>query len=158
MENKFDLMNIQGMIQSESAKQEVRESNDLSERFGLSLSEKDIQEIVECRSKALKDTGRIEFGGGIMPKLVYAFCDSPFMDNENYAVTLEELQELFYYYKNESEEALTDDELIEFMVKVFNGRAQGSTEYLGGISVDALYRYAKREFDPLNPDDAGDLF
>ena len=33
---------------------------------------------------------------------------------------------------------LSDDELIEYMVKVFNGRAQGSAEYLSGTSLEAL--------------------
>ena len=41
-----------------------------------------------------------------------------------------ELQEAFYYFKTEAMEQFSDDELIEYMVKVFNGRAQGSTEYL----------------------------
>lgn len=34
----------------------------------------------------------------------------------------------------------TDDELIEIMVSVFNGRAQGSVEYLAGTSLDTLCR------------------
>lgn len=76
----------------------------------------------------MKKTGRIEFAGGILPKLIYAFCDSPYIQQENYESTLAELQEAFYYFKSESLEQFTDDELIEFMVKVFNGRAQGCGE------------------------------
>ena len=44
------------------------------------------------------------------------------------------------------------------MVNVFNGRAQGSIEYLVETSLDALCRYAKGDFDAQDMDEAGDLF
>ena len=113
---------------------------------------------MECRKTALKDTGRVEFAGGILPKLIEAFCDSPYIDRENYAETLAQLQEAFYYYKSEAMESFSDDELIGFMAEVFHGRAQGSTEYLIGTSLDALCRYAKSGFDPRDGDGIGDLF
>lgn len=138
--------------------QEIRESNEYSSRFGLVLKESDIQELAECRRKALKDTGRIEFGGGILPKLIRSFCDSPYLDAENYAAALSDLQEAFYYFKGEAQEKFSDDELIEYMVKVFNGRAQGSTEYLIGTSLQELCRYANSHFDPYDGSQAGDLF
>ena len=52
----------------------------------------------------------------------------------------------------------SDEELIEYMVKVFNGRAQGSAEYLSGTSLEALARYARTDFDPFDAEEAGDLF
>ena len=93
-----------------------------------------------------------------MPKLIYAFCDSPYIDRDNWESTLAELQEAFYYFKSDSQDKYTDDELIEFMVKVFNGRAQGSAEYLIGTSLDSLCRYARSDYDASNPYEAGDLF
>jgi len=158
MDNEMNLVNVRNYMLVESAKQEVRACNDISQRFGLKLSETEITELVECRVSALKDNARIEFAGGILPKLIYAFCDSPYMEQETYESTLVELQDAFYYFKNESMDQFTDDELIEYMVKVFNGRAQGSAEYLIGTSLDALCRYARTEFDPTNADEAGDLF
>lgn len=158
MENELNLVKIQKLMLLENAKQEVRACNDMSEQFGLRLNEDEITELVECRVSALKDTGRIEFAGGILPKLIYAFCDSPYMEQETYETTLADLQDAFYYFKNESMDQFTDDELIEFMVKVFNGRAQGSAEYLTGTSLDALCRYARSDFNPLDADEAGDIF
>lgn len=38
-------------------------------------------------------------------------------------VTLGDLQDAFYYFKNESGDRFSDDDLIEFMEKVFNGQA-----------------------------------
>ena len=140
------------------AYQEVRECNAYSSNFGLSLSETEIAELVTCRAEALRTSGRIEFGGGILPKLIQAFCDSPYINQENYAGTLADLQEAFYYFKTEAMDLFSDDELIEYMVKVFNGRAQGSAEHLSGTSLEALARYARTEFDPFDAEKAGDLF
>ena len=141
-----------------AAYQEVRECNEYSENFGLVLSESEIAELVSCRAEALRASGRIEFGGGILPKLILAFCDSPYINQDNYADTIAELQEAFYWFKTEAMDRFSDEELIEFMVKVFNGRAQGSAEYLSGTSLEALARYARTNFDPFDAKEAGDLF
>ena len=158
MKNELGLSNIQNQMMIESAKQELCECNAFSEQYGLTLSDSEIEELIECRTNALKDSGRVEFSGGILPKLIYAFCDSPYIDRDNWESTLAELQEAFYYFKSDSQDKYTDDELIEFMVKVFNGRAQGSAEYLIGTSLDSLCRYARSDYDASNPYEAGDLF
>ena len=128
--------------QMSAARRELRECNAYSGRFGLTLRENEIAELAESRAEVLRASGRIEFGGGILPKLIRAFCGSPFIERENYAAVLAELQEIFYYFKNETRDRLTDDELIELMVRVFNGRAQGSAEYLAGLTSEALARIA----------------
>ena len=76
MSENFSLLNLQNQLLSEKAKQELRACNAVSERFGLSLSEGEIEELVQCRAKALKDTVRVEFSGGILPKLIYALDES----------------------------------------------------------------------------------
>lgn len=156
MNRDFQLIPTQ--IQAIAAIQELRDCAPVCQQYGLSLSENDIKELVSARKSALVDSGRIEFKGGILPKLIYAFCDSPYVDNGTWVETLMELQEAFYYYKGDAEERFTDDELIEFMVKVFNGRAQGSAEYLIGTSLAVLCRYARQEYDEHDAEDSGDLF
>lgn len=133
-------------MQIEAAKEELRCCEDLNRLYGLTLTEADITELVQLRSEALKSSGRVEFGGGILPKLIRAFCKSPYVDQQNYAAVLGDLQEAFYYFKNESEDRFSDDDLIEFMAAVFNGRAEGSTELLCTISLEELCRWAR------NPD------
>ncbi|WP_309446508.1 DUF6323 family protein [Desulfosporosinus nitroreducens] len=34
-------------------------------------------ELVETRTFSLKSNGRIEFGGGVIDKIIKEFCDSP---------------------------------------------------------------------------------
>ena len=142
MKNMMDIIRNHNQLAIENVKQEIRSCNEFSKKFGLVLSEEEINELVQCRSDALKSSGRVEFGGGILPKLIYAFCDSPYIQQDNYEVILAELQEVSYYFKSESLDLYTDDELIEFMVSVFNGRAQGSAEYLIGTSLESLCKYA----------------
>ncbi len=130
-------------LQLSRAKEEVRLCEDLSRFYGLSLSETDITELVQLRGEALRATGRVEFGGGILPKLIRIFCRSPYVDQQNYAAVLADLQDAFYYFKSESQDRFSDDDLIEFMEKVFNGSARGSTELLSTISLEELCRWAR---------------
>ena len=128
----------------EAALQELRRSLPVCERFGLTLTEEEMAGLEQEHQRALAAAGRVEFGGGVLPQLIAAFCDSPYVERANWAQTLCELQEAFYFYKSEAEERFTDDELVEFMAAVFNGCAQGSTEYLAGTSLEELCRRARR--------------
>lgn len=64
-----------------------------------------------------------------------------YLSRETYAETLNELVELFYLYKSETGERVTDDGLIRYMRAAFDGPCGGSLELLGGR---ALYRLAHR--------------
>lgn len=130
-------------MQKQQAKKEIQCCEDLNRLYGLTLTDADVADLVELRGKALRSAGRVEFGGGILPKLIRAFCSSPYVDRYNYAAVLGELQDAFYYFKTESQEQFSDDELIEFMVGVFNGEAAGSPELLSAISLEDLCRWAR---------------
>ncbi len=157
MDGNFSLQPLE--MQKLAAMQELRNCNELTARYGLALSEAQMQALVEGRFGALIDTGRVEFGEGVLKKLIYAFCDSPYVIQDNYEETILELQDSFYYYKNESMGLIADDELIGFMKIVFDGRAQGSLEYLTGTSLDELCRYARDGgYDPLDGGASGDRF
>ena len=156
MENDFSLAPLQPELTG--TVQELRDCAPLAERYGLHLTEPQMLELAQGRAEALKASGRVEFGGGILPKLVAAFCGSPFVQRDTWADTLAELQEAFYYFKSEARECFTDDELVDFMAKVFNGRAQGSVEYLTGTSLEALCRQAREVWDEHDADSAGELF
>ena len=111
-------------------------------------------ELVETRSIALSDNGRIEFGGGVIDKILKEFCDSLYISMHNYTQTISELLEIFYYYKNETLDLVSDDELIKHMKTAFDGICQGSLELLSGRELDRLarnirfgYRYDYSEDD-----------
>ena len=76
------------------------------------------------------------------------------MTRENWLDSLQALEELFYTYKNELDDALTDDELLEAMHTIFHGRAQGSFTYLENIAAETLLRALRSDGD--NGDDEDD--
>ncbi|MDU1412262.1 MAG: DUF6323 family protein [Clostridium sp.] len=106
--------------------------NEISRDYGLKLNEKDVKEIIKTRDEALKRSGRIEFNGQIISKIIEKFCDSPYISQYNYSETINELVEIFYNYKNETIDLLGDDELIDIMKDKFDGYCQGSLELLEG--------------------------
>lgn len=144
MDNNYE------MIQKEVLKQEmvrVLECNEYTAKFGLTFSEEDTRELMTCRLSNLKEQERIEFGKGILPDIIKAFCDSPYIYQDNYLDVIIRLQEIFYEYKNESMDELNDNELINYMKRHFDGDCQGSLEYLEETCLEKIARQAREDFD-----------
>lgn len=143
-------------IQNKLAVSEVLKCNEYTARFGLVLSQVEAQELIETRTEALNRNGRIEFGGGIIDKIIKEFCDSPFLYQGNYAETLHELIETFYYFKNESLDSLSDDELISLMKKYFDCNCKGSIELLQNRELEAIarnIRFGIRDYEDISEKD-----
>lgn len=51
-------------------------ANEYTQKYGLTLSQEDAQYLVQKRRQTLAETRRVEFGQGILPALIYEFCDS----------------------------------------------------------------------------------
>lgn len=124
------------------AASELMRCNERTRRFGLTLRPEQAMHLAERRFEALQSTGRVEFGSGILERLIDAFCDSPDIQQADYAETLDALQELFYALKNETMEQLSDDALLAAMRLAFD-RFRGSLEALSGLRRDALLRIAR---------------
>ena len=120
----------------------LAQCNEASARYGRVLSEAQMAALARRRSQALRSTGRVEFGEGVLPKLARAFCSSSCIQPADYADTLAELQDLFYQLKGDCRERLADDELIDAMVLVFQ-RTGGSLEFLSGMEPDELCQIAR---------------
>lgn len=118
----------------------VMETNRITERFGLVLREEDAQLILQERSYALRQQRRVEFGPGIAEKIIYEFCDSAYIDQDNYVDTIIRLQEIFYLYKNETLDEMTDDELLHLMKEQFENLCFGDLDYLEGTCLQSFAR------------------
>ncbi len=97
---EFKLISFTSGLMQKQAVCEVVKCNEYTEQYGLALTQTQAAALVETRILSLADNGRIEFGIGVIDKIIKAFCNSPYMDTQNYAATLHELIETFYYYKN----------------------------------------------------------
>ena len=138
MENSY-LEIIKSKKQIEVAN--IKKCNEFTNKYGLMLSDEQIESLMEKRIDILKNTGRIEFRNGIIDKIIKEFCDSPYINQENYVLILCGLLDIFYEYKNETMDLVTDDELIKFMKKSFNGICKGNIEYLSGT---VMYKMKQR--------------
>ena len=117
-------------------------ANRRTARYGLTLTPEQMTALAESRGRALLDTGRVELGAGILPRLVETFCDSPHLHQTEYAAALEELQTVFYRCKNEAGDLTPDEDILRLLRRAFD-RAGGSTEYLAGCSLSELVRWAR---------------
>ena len=75
-----------------------------------------------------------------MPKLIRTFCDSSFIEQDDYRETLSRLQDIFYLYKNESMDMVTDDELLAMMKRAFEEESGGDFDYLEGTALEEFAR------------------
>ena len=116
--------------------------NEPTAGYGLLLTPAQATELAAVQQRALSDTGRVEFGEGAAAKLVRALCASPYVDRETWADTLAGMTALFYVLKSETHDRLTDGELIDAMVRVFDGRAHGAMEVLAGMTEGEWLREA----------------
>ncbi|OPX84121.1 MAG: hypothetical protein A4E53_03896 [Pelotomaculum sp. PtaB.Bin104] len=156
----LDLMIFSGSLLKKQAVSEIIRCNEITEKYALTLTEQQAIELVQTRSHSLKNTGRIEFGGGVIDKIIKAFCTSPYILQSNYARTLHELIEIFYYYKNETLDLMSDDNLIKFMKKYFDGKCQGSLDLLKCRELEKMARNIRYGYDPdcdeIDNQEAGD--
>ena len=119
---------------------QILKTNETSKENGLTLTKEDATALVAARGDTLREERRVEFGDSISPKLIRAFADSSFINQEDYAETIARLQEIFFLYKNESMDMVTDDELLEIMKNAFENESGGDLEYLEGTALEAFAR------------------
>ncbi len=119
---------------------QILKTNETSKENGLTLTEEEAKALVAAREDTLKEERRVEFGDSISPKLIRAFADSSFINQEDYAETIARLQEIFFLYKNESMDMVTDDELLAIMKNAYENESAGDLEYLEGTALEAFAR------------------
>ena len=124
------------LLQRQNQLGKVIETNQKTAPYGLVLSQQDAELIIQEHHHALREQRRVEFGDGITPKIIYEFCDSDFIDQNNYVETIIRLQEIFYLFKKEMEDEITDDELLHLMKEQYELICFGDLDYLEGTCLN----------------------
>ena len=137
MDDMFELMMV---AQQKQEVERILECNTKTEQYGLVLSQEEAKNLMSCRKESLQENQRLEIGVGILPKIIDAFCDSQYINQDNYADILSELQQIFYSNKNETMDELADEELLGFMRKQYDEICFGDLEYLRDT---CLERYSR---------------
>lgn len=125
----------------------VVETNRATAQYGLALTEEEAKLIVRERTDTLREQKRVEFGDSVTPKIIYEFCDSDFIDQNNYVETIVRLQEIFYLYKNEMQDEITDDELLHLMKEQFEQLCFGDLDYLEGTCLAQFSQAVRAGYD-----------
>ena len=160
MDLLYNALQTETALRRAAVIRELQSCNDFTQPFGLSLQDTEIRELAGELPRVLRATGRIELGPGILPRLIRTFCASPYLEQESYAASLAELQEIFYYCKGEAAERLGDGELLEFMRAVFDGPAHGDTDYMKDSFLELLCRWERsggNVFPEWEEDEADDI-
>lgn len=118
-----------------------------TEAHGLRLTRAQASRLREARVQSLRRTGRVEFAPGRIERLIRAFCDSPYLTQENYADTLGALIELFDTVKTEVDDRISDAALIAALRTAFDGVCRGSLESLADEMLAQVVRRANARGD-----------
>lgn len=115
------------------------------ESFGLVLTDAALEALQAGRAAALRDTGRVELGHGILPQLVEAFCDAPDLTQENLMDELLLLQDIFYHWKSEAGDCVPDDEILALLRRAYDERARGRAEGLASFTLREMKEVLRDE-------------
>ncbi|KUO73105.1 MAG: hypothetical protein APF77_20785 [Clostridia bacterium BRH_c25] len=134
------IFNSMGSMMKELQVNEILRTNEETKKYGLILTAEEAAELVEVRNQLLRSYGRVELDMEATRKLINSISDSPFINQEDYASVVKELQEVFYYLKNETDDEIGDDSLIEIIKDLLNDSCGGSIELLQGRELAAFVR------------------
>ncbi|MBP1042691.1 hypothetical protein I6N95_16870 [Vagococcus sp. BWB3-3] len=92
------------------------------------LTTQDSQELLIIRHEQLVATHRLELSTLPLESLTEHLSFSPHLTHHHFLSLIGECLEIFYWIRNESPKTITDDDLIDLMIEVFNNRTEGSLE------------------------------
>ncbi|BFH69744.1 hypothetical protein J27TS7_55770 [Paenibacillus dendritiformis] len=124
------LFNSMNTSAQEQVMTELLELNEKTKEYGLVLTPQEIERMMAARSQILHGYGRVELSIQVTKELIESFSDSSFIQQESYADTLNELHEIFYYLKNETEDRISDRKLLYRMKEMFEDDCEGSLDLL----------------------------
>lgn len=129
---------------------DVLACNEISQKNGLVLSAEQAEALIRARDQSIRNHGRVELGIEVVKKIITAFCASSYINRDDYAITIIELIEIFYEMKNETEDRMGDDELIDLMQSYFNNSCRGSLELLRNRELALFARQFRRELQEID--------
>ena len=135
------------LMQNQSRLAAVLKTNETTEQYGLALTRQNAELILQERGHALREQRRVEFGAGIAEKIIYEFCDYAYIDQNSYVDTIVRLQDIFYLYKNEMHDEITDDELLHLMKEQFEMLCFGDLDYLEGTCLENFAEAVRAGYD-----------
>lgn len=116
--------------------------------YALSISQETAIALIESKQKMMFAHRRFELNDTLLEKIITVFADSPYFNQEDMIELVEDLMDIFLYFKAECSEAISDSDLLYFMKKAFDGPCSGSTDLLANISLQKLCQVFKGTYLP----------
>ena len=126
----------------ETHTKEILRTNHNSQKYGLTLTEDNVKEIIEHRNNVLKDQGKIEMDIKTTKNLIKSIYTSPFTDKDCYLETINKIQDIFYDLKYKSKNKVSDIELIEKLDKFYK-KSSGDLDTIKIMSEEFLRKLNK---------------
>lgn len=114
-------------------KNQILEINDKSVDYGLVLSPKDVEEVIKSRKDSLKTYGRIDLNMDITEKIMEILYTSQYTDKDDYLELINDLQDIFYYLKNETLDEISDNEILD-KISEFYEKTSGRIDNVQNLS------------------------
>lgn len=114
-------------------KNQILEINDKSVDYGLVLSPKDVEEVIKSRKDSLKTYGRIDLNMDITEKIMEILYTSQYTDKDDYLELISDLQDIFYYLKNETLDEISDNEILD-KISEFYEKTSGRIDNVQNLS------------------------
>lgn len=121
-------------------KNDLLQINSKSKEYGLILTDKDVEEIIQSRNSTLKNYGRIELNIDVTKKIIENLYLSQYTDKDDYVELINDLQEIFYYLKNETLDEISDIEILEIIDDFYN-RCNGRIDNVQDMSEQFSHNY-----------------
>lgn len=125
---------------TQAVSREILALNEISREYGLVLSAEDALVLSETRGRALADNERVEIGVGAIAEIIKRFSKSRYVNEEDYAWILNEVTEIFYYIKTETNDKISDKALLDELFKSFELNCRGSMDILLGREAERIIR------------------
>lgn len=110
---------LSGAVLDEMQIKDFLEINNSTKNYGLVLSHNDVKQILQSRKKDLNNYARVELSTNVAKLFAVKIAKTGYADKENYSEVIARLQTIFYYIKNETEDKIGDNKLIENIVENF---------------------------------------
>lgn len=124
--------------------------NEESINYGLTLTEEDVRQITRNTKETLKKTGRIETCTDSLEKIIAFLYSSPYTQKDYYVEVISDMEEIFYFFKNQVLDLLSDDEIIEILEKAYNEKSGEILQVQGFVEEYTKEFKFEREFDLWN--------
>lgn len=92
------------------------------------LTPENSQLLLTSRQEQLVATHRLELSTRPLEKLTEQLSFSPHVTKDNFLELIIDCQESFYWVRNEASKKISDDDLIDLILDVFNNQTEGSLE------------------------------